>query len=79
MKASSRRERGKLDRRRFLKKTGAAAVGVLGFPYVVSPSALGNAGTVAPGNRVVLGCVGVGSQGSGVMANFLNSVPRAAV
>ena len=72
MKASSRLDRDKLDRRRFLKKTGAAAVGAFGFPYVVSPSALGNSGSVAPSNRVVLGCVGVGPQGSSDMANFLH-------
>ena len=63
---------GKINRRRFLNKAGRAVVGAIGFPYVVSSSALGKAGSVAPSNRVVLGCIGVGSQGSGVMTNFLH-------
>jgi len=54
-----------------LKKTlGTAAVAV-GFPYVVRSSALGKAGTVAPSNRIIVGCIGVGNQGTGVMGNFL--------
>jgi len=55
-----------------LKGITGAAVGAIGFPYVVPSSALGKAGSVAPSNRVVVGCIGVGSQGSGVMQNFLN-------
>ncbi|UCG58463.1 MAG: Gfo/Idh/MocA family oxidoreductase, partial [Phycisphaerales bacterium] len=64
------RDRG-ITRRRFLKKTTTLAVGAVGFPYVVSPSALGNAGSVAASNRIAVGCVGVGPQGTGVMRNFL--------
>lgn len=55
-----------------MKGITGAAVGAIGFPYVVPSSALGKAGSVAPSNRVVVGCIGVGSQGSGVMQNFLN-------
>ncbi|HUW19947.1 MAG TPA: Gfo/Idh/MocA family oxidoreductase [Sedimentisphaerales bacterium] len=61
-----------IGRREFLKGITGAAVGAIGFPYVVPSSALGKAGSVAPSNRVVVGCIGVGSQGSGVMQNFLN-------
>jgi predicted dehydrogenase len=61
-----------VNRRQFLKGLTGAAVGAIGFPYIIRSSALGKAGTVAPGNRVVVGCIGVGSQGSGVMQNFLN-------
>jgi predicted dehydrogenase len=46
-------------------------VGAVGFPYIVSSSALGNAGSVAASERIVVGCVGVGPQGTGVMQNFL--------
>ena len=55
------------NRRKFLRQ----AAGAVGFPYVVSSSALGGAGGVAAGERITVGCVGVGPQGSGVMGNFL--------
>lgn len=58
----------RIDRRRFIK---GAAGGVVGFPYLVSSSALGNAGGVAASERITVGCVGVGPQGTGVMRNFL--------
>jgi len=57
-----------IDRRRFIK---GAAAGVVGFPYLVSSSALGNAGGVAASERITVGCVGVGAQGTGVMRDFL--------
>ncbi|MHC4572916.1 MAG: Gfo/Idh/MocA family protein, partial [Planctomycetota bacterium] len=62
----------KIGRREFLKAITGAAVGAIGFPHVVPSSALGKAGSTAPSNRVIVGCIGVGSQGSGVMQNFLN-------
>jgi len=43
----------------------------MAFPYYVSASALGNDGGVAASNRIVMGCIGVGSQGSGNMRGFL--------
>ncbi len=61
----------KIDRRRFIKGAAGAAAGVVSFPYVVSSAALGKAGSVAASNRIVVGCVGVGPQGTGVMRNFL--------
>ena len=57
-----------ISRRRFLKGAGAAA---LGFPYFVRSSALGQPATVAPSNRIVLGCIGMGGQGTGNMRGFL--------
>ncbi len=60
-----------LNRRQFLKKaTGIASVAV-SFPYIVRSSSLGGVGAVAPGNRIVVGCIGVGAQGGWVMYNFL--------
>ena len=61
----------RIDRRRFIKGAAGAAAGVVSFPYVVSSAALGKAGSVAASNRIVVGCVGVGPQGTGVMRNFL--------
>jgi len=60
-----------INRRQFLKQVTGTAVAAIGFPYIIASSALGKAGTVAPSNRVVVGCIGVGSQGTGVMQNFL--------
>ncbi|MHC4537359.1 MAG: twin-arginine translocation signal domain-containing protein, partial [Planctomycetota bacterium] len=60
-----------ITRRGFLKKTTGAAVGAVSFPYIVSSSALGANGNVAASNRITVGCIGVGPQGTGVMNNFL--------
>ena len=64
----SRRE---LNRREFLKKTVGVAGGAVAFPYIVSSSVLGAEGKVAPSNRIVMGCIGVGGQGTGNMQGFL--------
>jgi predicted dehydrogenase len=60
-----------IDRRRFLKRVAGTAAGAMSFPYIVSSSALGGAGNIAASERITVGCVGVGPQGSGVMGNFL--------
>lgn len=64
-------ERKHISRRRFLKGAATAAAGGIFFPYVVKSSALGKAGTVLPSNRIIVGCIGVGPQGSYDMGNFL--------
>src|SRR6185503_15943605 len=56
-------------RRDFLK--GLAGGVVAGFPMIVSSSALGRDGYVAPSDKIVMGAVGVGRQGSGDMRGFL--------
>jgi predicted dehydrogenase len=60
-----------MNRRRFLKSAATAATGLVAFPHIVSSSALGKSGSVAPSNRLVHACIGVGSRGSGVMRGFL--------
>lgn len=62
----------RLNRRGFLRHATGMAAGAMAFPYVVLSSALGNAGSVAPSNRVVMGSIGVGSMGTGDMQGFLN-------
>lgn len=57
-----------MNRRRFLKCAGGAAV----FPYVVPSAALGKAGATAASERITVGCIGVGPQGTGVMRGFLS-------
>ena len=59
----------KIDRRRFLKAASGIAAGAVAFPYVVPSSVLG-AG--APSGKIAMGCIGVGSQGTGNMNGFLN-------
>jgi predicted dehydrogenase len=61
----------KVDRRKFLQRSTAAALGILGFPCVVPASALGKNGAVAPSNRIVIGSIGVGSMGTGDMRSLL--------
>jgi len=60
-----------INRRQFLRRATGVAVGAIGFPYVISPSALGKAGTVAPSNRVVMGCIAVGWMGTDNLRSFL--------
>ena len=59
-------ESGRIDRRGFLKKALGVSAAVAGFPYVVSSSALGNAGGVAASARITMGFIGVGSHGIGM-------------
>jgi len=61
----------KINRRQFIKKVSGVAAGAISFPYIIPSSALGKAGTVAPSNRIVMGCIGVGSMGTGDMKAFL--------
>jgi predicted dehydrogenase len=61
---------GRSSRRQFLKNT-ALAGGAIIFPYVIPSSAWGNAGSTAPGNRIVMGFIGLGTQGTGLMRAFL--------
>ncbi len=65
-----------LTRRDFLKK----AAGVTAFPYIVSSSALGKAGTVAASERITIGFIGVGGHGRAVnLTNFLANADAQAV
>jgi predicted dehydrogenase len=59
-----------LSRRGFLKRSAVAA-GAFGIPTIIPASALGADGTTAPSNRINIGCIGVGSQGTGNMRNFV--------
>ena len=53
-----------MTRRGFLRHTGGITAGALAFPYLVPSSSLGNGANVAPSNRIVLGSIGVGGQGT---------------
>jgi len=59
------------SRRDFLRNASVAAAGVIGFPSWVSPAALGRGRGVSAGNRITVGCVGVGWQGGSNLGAFL--------
>jgi len=61
-----------VTRRGFLKKAAGAAVGAIGFPYIISSSALGKAGNVAASNRIVMGFIGTGGRGGALLSNFMH-------
>jgi predicted dehydrogenase len=56
------------NRRDFIK----AAATAVAVPYLVPGSALGADGRPAPSNRVVMGGIGIGNQGSGDQQAFVN-------
>jgi predicted dehydrogenase len=61
----------KTNRRQFLTSATGLAGTVIGFPYLVSSSALGRAGGVPASERIVMGSIGVGGQGTGNMRAFM--------
>jgi predicted dehydrogenase len=60
------------SRRQFLKRATGVSAASLGLPYIVSSAALGLNGSIAPSNRIVMGCIGVGSQGTANMNAFMS-------
>ena len=61
----------RISRRQFITRTAGTALGAISFPYIVPSSVLGQAGSVAPSNRITMGCIGVGWQGGSNMNSFL--------
>ena len=55
-------------RRGFLRRSAVAAGSAFALPAIVPPSVFG---ANAPSNRIVMGAIGVGSQGTGDMRGFL--------
>jgi predicted dehydrogenase len=70
---NGKRKRKTIDRRQFLKKATRVTGSMMLFPYIVPSSSLGKAGTVAPSNRITLGCIGAGPQGQRIMTNFMQT------
>jgi len=60
-----------INRRQFLKELAGTSVGAVAFPYVVPSSVFGKDGKVIPSERIVMGCIGMGGQGTGNMRGFL--------
>ena len=57
-----------ISRRNFIKHAATAAGAALAFPYIVPSSVFG---ANAPSNRIVMGDIGVGGQGTGNLRGFL--------
>ena len=58
-----------MDRRSFLRGTVAAASAAVALPTIVPATVFG---ARAPSNRIAMGAIGVGSQGTGDMRGFLD-------
>jgi len=60
-----------INRRSFFGKMAGAAGAAVALPYIIPGTALGKDGAKAPSDRIVMGVIGAGSQGSGDMRDFL--------
>ena len=60
-----------IDRRQFLKQATLTGAGVMGFPCFVRSATLGKDGGVAPSNRIIVGCIGMGGRGTNNMRAFM--------
>jgi predicted dehydrogenase len=61
----------KTNRRDFLKQSATVAAGTLILPQLIPSTALGMGGKLAPSDRIVMGCIGVGGQGTNNLRSFL--------
>ena len=61
----------KTSRRDFVRQSAAAAAGIFVLPEIIPSSALGMGGKTAPSDRIVMGCIGTGSQGTSNLRDFL--------
>ncbi len=60
-----------MSRRRFLRRSLHSGAAVFGVPYVVPSQVLGTGRAVAPSEKTVMGCIGVGSMGGGHLRSYL--------
>ena len=60
------------NRRNFIKRVGAASVGVSLFPTIVQASALGRNGHISPSDKINVILVGCGGMGRANLNGFLN-------
>ncbi|MCX6236327.1 MAG: Gfo/Idh/MocA family oxidoreductase [Bacteroidia bacterium] len=64
----------KSNRRDFLKRSAAVATGALILPQIIPSTALGMGGKLPPSDRIVMGAIGTGSQGTSNLKGFLGRV-----
>ncbi len=60
-----------ISRRGFLRRASQTTCAVLAVPYVVRASALGGPAGTAPSERITLGAIGIGAQGTYDLKGFL--------
>jgi predicted dehydrogenase len=58
-------------RRQFLKQAAGSTVSLAVFPSIIPASALGRNGSVAPSDRIAIGCIGLGERGREDLGSFL--------
>jgi predicted dehydrogenase len=58
----------RLSRRQFLTRASRLGATAVVLPQIVGSATLGHAGSTGPNSRVVMGCIGVGGQGTRGMA-----------
>ncbi len=61
----------KITRRSFLKKSTGFSLGILAVPSIVPAHIFAKPGRVAPSDKITIGCIGVGGQGTSNMRSFL--------
>jgi predicted dehydrogenase len=61
----------KSTRRDFVKRSAALVAGTFVLPQIIPSSAFGMGKKIAPSDRIVIGSIGVGSQGMSNMLDFL--------
>ncbi len=59
-----------ITRRHFLRH-GTAVISAVAVPYIIPSSALGRGGFVSPSERITMGGIGLGGQGTRDMRNFM--------
>jgi len=61
----------KQNRREFIKKTSGAILGLTSLPYFIPSAIMGRNKIIAPSDKIRIGCIGVGWQGTSNMKSFL--------
>ena len=61
----------KINRRQFFKRSGATLIAAVGFPSIIPAAVFARKGKSAPNNQIVVGCIGMGGQGTGNLRGFL--------
>ncbi|UCE50645.1 MAG: Gfo/Idh/MocA family oxidoreductase, partial [Phycisphaerales bacterium] len=65
------RKCGPISRRTFLKQAGQTTSAAVGLPYVVRAAALGRPAIKPPSERITMGAIGIGDQGTHDLRGFL--------
>ncbi|MBK9390780.1 MAG: Gfo/Idh/MocA family oxidoreductase [Bacteroidetes bacterium] len=61
----------KSSRREFIRRSAAVAAGTFVLPQIIPSTALGMGGKLSPSDRIVIGAIGTGSQGTGNLRELL--------